>query len=117
MINLISNAVKFVAEGTVPAVRIRAENAGARIRLWVEDNGIGIPENQTERIFGVFERLVGEEARPGTGIGLAIVRRGMQRIEGDCGVVRRPEGGSGFWIEAPAAKERSWRPRRRGRSL
>jgi len=115
--NLISNAVKFVAEGTVPAVRIRAENAGARIRLWVEDNGIGIPENQTERIFGVFERLVGEEARPGTGIGLAIVRRGMQRIEGDCGVVRRPEGGSGFWIEAPAAKERSWRPRRRGRSL
>ena len=68
--------------------------------LTLSDNGIGIPSGQTDRIFGVFERLPGQASIPGTGIGLAIVRRGLERIGGAAGVERR-ESGSAFWIEVP----------------
>jgi signal transduction histidine kinase/FixJ family two-component response regulator len=108
--NLVSNAVKFVPRETAPKVRIRAEVRGELVRLWVEDNGIGIPEGQDERIFRVFERLSLGEDKPGTGIGLAIVRRGMERIGGRSGVERRPEGGSAFWIEAQKERRKARRP-------
>ncbi len=108
--NLVSNAIKFVPPATRPEVRIRAEARGDVVRLWVEDNGIGIPEGQDERIFRVFERLSHGEDKPGTGIGLAIVRRGMERIGGRCGVERRPEGGSAFWIEALKERRKTRRP-------
>ncbi len=109
--NLVSNAVKFVPEDRTPEVTIRAERReDDRVRLWIEDNGIGVPQDQRERIFRVFERLTEDGTRPGTGIGLAIVRRAMQRIGGSCGVVPRPEGGSAFWIEVPKERRRSWRP-------
>lgn len=98
--NLLSNAVKFVPDGRKPSVRIRAEKRDERVRLWVEDNGIGVPEGQEERIFRVFERLAESGDRPGTGIGLAVVRRRMERIGGECGVEPSPaEEGSAFWIE------------------
>ena len=74
--NLVTNAAKFVPQGRTPEVRVRCEEREERIRIWVEDNGIGVPEGQEERIFGVFERLDQSSERPGTGIGLAIVRRG-----------------------------------------
>ena len=115
--NLLSNAVKFVPPDRKPEVRITAEDRGEFVRLWVEDNGIGIPEGQEERIFRVFERLAQTDDRPGTGIGLAIARRGMERIGGRCGVERLDEGGCAFWIEA--LKERRQTRRawiRRGRS-
>lgn len=108
--NLLSNAAKFVPEGRTPTIRIRSEERGDMIRLWVEDNGIGIPEGQDDRIFRVFERLSEGSDRPGTGIGLAIVRRGMQRIGGDCGVERRDPHGSAFWISAPREIRTRWRP-------
>jgi len=111
--NLVANAVKFVPQGRKPQVRIRAEEFGDRVRVSVEDNGIGIPEGQEERIFRVFERLAEGGAHPGTGIGLAIVRRGMQRIAGTCGVERMPQGGSRFWIEV--RKERRSGVRRWGK--
>jgi PAS domain S-box-containing protein len=69
------------------------------IRLWVEDNGIGIEEKYQERIFQVFERLHGAEIYPGTGIGLAIVRKGVERMGGRVGVESHPGQGSRFWIE------------------
>ncbi len=114
--NLLSNAVKFVEEGTVPEVRIRYEESDGRIRLWVEDNGVGIREDQREKIFQIFERLQAGEDRPGTGIGLAIVRRGMERIGGRAGVESEHGKGSRFWIELPryvATGRKLWR---RGRS-
>lgn len=117
--NLLSNAVKFVEEGTVPEVRIRYEESDGRIRLWVEDNGVGIREDQREKIFQVFERLQAGEARPGTGIGLAIVRRGMERIGGQAGVESEHGKGSRFWIELPryvATGRKLWRRGRRARS-
>jgi PAS domain S-box-containing protein len=114
--NLLSNAVNFVAPGTTPEVRIRAEEEGDVVRLWVEDNGVGVPEGQEERIFRVFERLTQGEERPGTGIGLAIVRRAMERIGGRCGIEHLPGGGSAFWIEATKERRKTRRPWiRRGR--
>ncbi|MGA9760914.1 MAG: ATP-binding protein [Gaiellaceae bacterium] len=105
--NLISNALKFVAPGHPPWVRIGAELAGARVRLNVEDRGIGIDPEHEQRIFRVFERLHGGESYPGTGIGLAIVRKGVERMNGQVGVESQPGKGSLFWIELEAARESS----------
>ncbi len=111
--NMLANAVKFVPADRRPEVTIRAEKRdGDRARLWIEDNGIGIPPGQEERIFRVFERLGEGGERPGTGIGLAIVRRGMQRAGGSCGVEPASGAGSAFWIELPEERGRSRRPRR-----
>ncbi len=99
--NLVSNAAKFVATGTEPRVRVRAEEHDDRVRLWVEDNGIGVAPEHHERVFRVFERLHGIESYPGTGIGLAIVRKGMERMGGRSGVESEPGRGSRFWIEFP----------------
>jgi signal transduction histidine kinase/CHASE3 domain sensor protein len=71
------------------------------VRLWIQDNGIGIASEYHERIFRVFERLHGVETYPGTGIGLAIVRKGMERMGGQVGVESQPNQGSRFWIELP----------------
>jgi signal transduction histidine kinase len=102
--NLLANALKFVAEGTPPQVRIRAERRNSnRMRLWVEDNGIGIDPAQHARIFEVFQRLHGEEKYPGTGIGLALVKKGVERMGGQVGVESMPGLGSSFWIELRAA--------------
>jgi PAS domain S-box-containing protein len=70
-----------------------------RVRLWVEDNGIGIAPEHQQRIFNVFERLHGEESYPGSGIGLAIVRKGVERMGGQVGVESLVDLGSHFWIE------------------
>jgi signal transduction histidine kinase len=99
LMQLLSNACKFVPPDREPAIRVRAEARGLGVRLWVEDNGIGIPPKYHDRIFGVFERLHGTESFPGTGIGLAIVRRCMERMGGKAGVESEPDQGSRFWIE------------------
>ena len=101
--NLISNAIKFMAPTVTPQVRIWTESSNHKVRLWVEDNGIGIPEEHWDRIFRVFERLHGMETYPGTGIGLAIVRKGIERMGGTAGVESEVGLGSRFWIELPAA--------------
>lgn len=101
--NLISNAVKFVAKGVRPRIVVRAELRDGSVRIWVEDNGIGIaPENQA-RIFGVFVRLHSTDDFPGTGIGLAIVEKGVQRMGGRVGLESQVGKGSRFWIELPNA--------------
>ncbi|MEW6157676.1 MAG: ATP-binding protein [Verrucomicrobiota bacterium] len=99
--NLISNAIKFVAPGTRPEVQVRMERNQSIGRLWVEDNGIGIAPEHHHRIFRVFERLHGIETYPGTGIGLAIVRKGIERMGGRVGLESAPDRGSRFWVEIP----------------
>ena len=71
--------------------------------MWIEDNGIGIAPEYYQRIFRVFERLHGVESYPGTGIGLAIVRKGVERMGGGVGIESQANGGSRFWIELPKA--------------
>ncbi|HOV87556.1 MAG TPA: ATP-binding protein [Syntrophobacteraceae bacterium] len=111
--NLIGNAVKFVPADVVPRVLIRGEAATEgeapypRVRLWIEDNGIGIAPEYQERIFHVFERLHGADQYPGTGVGLAIVRKGIARMGGCAGVESVPGQGSRFWIELSAADRTS----------
>jgi signal transduction histidine kinase len=97
--NLISNALKFTPKGQAPQIRIWAERDDKITRIHVEDKGIGIAPEHQERIFKVFERLHGSEAYPGTGIGLAIVRKGIERMGGHFGVESKVGLGSRFWIE------------------
>lgn len=101
--NLLQNAVKFGQPGIPPHVRVCAEQKGQFVRLNIQDNGIGIAPEHHDRIFHVFERLHGQEAYPGTGIGLAIVRRAVDRMQGEVGVDSVPGQGSNFWIEVCAA--------------
>lgn len=100
--NLISNAAKFCAKGRAAHVRVRGERSDRVARLWVEDDGIGIAPEHQERVFRMFERLHGVEAYEGTGVGLAIVRRGIERMGGQVGVESQLGAGSRFWIELPA---------------
>ncbi len=101
--NLLSNAVKFVRQGVLPQVDVRMECQGHRATLSIQDNGIGIDPEFHTRIFRVFERLHGVEAYPGTGVGLAIVRKGVERMGGRVGVQSVRDQGSRFWIELPLA--------------
>lgn len=101
--NLVSNALKFIPEGTTPNVHIRVEPLEETARIWVEDHGIGVAAEHHGRIFNVFERLHGAESYPGTGIGLAIVRKAMERMGGQVGIESTPGRGSRFWIELKRA--------------
>lgn len=103
--NLIGNALKFVEYGQTPHVRIYSETSNGTVRLWVEDNGIGIDPSDHERIFGLFQRLHSAEAFPGTGVGLAIVQKGAQRMGGRIGVKSMVGKGSRFWLDLASAHE------------
>ena len=92
--NLIGNAIKFVAPGVAPRVLVRAHAAEDRIRVEVADNGIGISPADRGRVFGVFERLHGQERYPGTGIGLAIVHKATDWMGGSVHMEEAPGGGS-----------------------
>ena len=102
--NLLRNAVKFVKPGTTPRVRVWAEPKGEVARIWVEDNGIGIPRESQQRIFTMFQRLHSAKDYPGTGIGLAIVKKSIERIGGRVGVESEVDKGSRFWVELPRAE-------------
>lgn len=103
--NLLSNALKFVAPGVGPQVRIYTEPVGHNVRLWVHDNGIGIAEEAQQRIFEVFQRLHNATEYEGSGIGLAIVRKSVLRMGGTVGLESELGKGSRFWIELPGASE------------
>ncbi len=102
--NLVSNAVKFVAPGTRPELRIWTESRGDRVRLWIVDNGIGIAEADQARVFDLFARGLGSEQYTGSGVGLAVVRRAVRRMGGEVGLESEPGNGSRFWVELPAAE-------------
>ena len=102
--NLLTNAVKFVAPTTRPRVRIGAETMETDLRLWVEDNGIGIEPRYRERIFKMFERVPHEAGYEDTGIGLAMVRKAVERMGGRIGIEGVPGEGSKFWIQLGKGK-------------
>jgi signal transduction histidine kinase len=104
LVNLLDNALKFVPQGVLPLVRLRTEEQADRewIRVWIEDNGIGIPPDHQDAIFRLFTRLHGGKY-PGTGIGLAIVQKGVERLGGRMGLESTPGEGSRFWFELKKA--------------
>jgi signal transduction histidine kinase len=103
MVELIENAIKFRGAETPPQIEIWAEEQPTKNLIWIRDNGIGIPSEHHDRIFRVLESLHARNKYPGTGIGLAIVRRGIERMGGRIGLKSAPDKGSCFWIELPKA--------------
>jgi signal transduction histidine kinase len=126
--NLLGNAIKFVAPGTRPQVRVwaevqkaegrrqKAESASADntqhatrntpsplppVRLWFADNGVGIPKEAQERIFKMFQRL--DKSYDGTGVGLTVVRKAVEKMGGKVGLESESGRGSRFWLELKAA--------------
>jgi signal transduction histidine kinase len=99
--NLLGNAVKFVPKNARPKVRVRTEQQDGTVRIWIEDNGIGIPEEHQSRIFNMFEKAPHPELYEGTGIGLAIVRKAVERMGGEIGVFSEVGRGTQFWIDLP----------------
>jgi PAS domain S-box-containing protein len=99
LMNLITNGLKYVHPEISPRLNIWTERGKDFLRLWVQDNGIGIAPEHHDRIFRVFERLHRNEQYPGTGIGLAIVAKGAQIMGGSAGLESTEGKGSRFWIE------------------
>ena len=104
--NLIGNALKFARPGVSPAVRVSAaklpdENTRAIV---VEDNGIGLDPKETDRIFGVFERLHSRTEYEGSGIGLALCRRIAERHGGTITAESQPGEGARFTVTLPVSQ-------------
>lgn len=92
--------------GDRPALRLDPQSTGSAfsgnmVRIWVQDNGIGIPEQAQGRLFGMFQKL--DNKYEGTGIGLAIVRKVVERMGGSVGVESQPGHGSRFWVDLQRA--------------
>lgn len=101
--HLLANALKFTSPTRAPEVEVSAEPHNNAVRIWVCDNGIGIAPEYHVKIFGLFQQLHAPGAYGGTGIGLAIAKRAVERMRGSIGVESTPGEGSRFWIELPAA--------------
>ncbi|HVL05343.1 MAG TPA: ATP-binding protein [Acidimicrobiales bacterium] len=100
--NLLANAIKFTAPDEIPCVHVGCERDGEAWRFTVTDNGIGIEPRHRERVFGMFKRLHARDAFPGTGIGLALCKKIVERHGGTIGVDDGPGGcGSTFWFTLP----------------
>jgi PAS domain S-box-containing protein len=98
--NLLVNASKFVAPGTIPRIEIGAEDREQpMVRVWVADNGIGIAAENRDRVFRMFERINLATDYEGTGIGLTIVRKAAERMGGQVGFESELGKGSRFWIQ------------------
>jgi signal transduction histidine kinase len=97
--HLLNNALKFVPPGERPEVQVRAEARGDYVRVSITDNGIGIRPEFHDRVFRIFERLEDARSYPGTGIGLPIVHKTIERLGGNVGLRSEPGKGSTFWFE------------------
>lgn len=115
--NLLGNAVKFVAPGVKPRVRVwgsaqpcapgNSETEPDCAFVCIQDNGIGIPQHAHERIFGMFQRMHRADEYPGTGIGLALVKKSLERTGGRIHVESEPGKGSRFCVQLPLAGKNS----------
>ena len=99
--NLFGNAIKFVAPGVIPRVKVWAEATSETVRIYFQDNGVGIEKDAHATIFGIFQRV--SKRYEGTGIGLAIVKKAAERMGGKVGLDSSPGKGSTFWLELKRA--------------
>jgi chemotaxis family two-component system sensor kinase Cph1 len=98
--NLVTNALKFNRDAR-PRVELSAERDGDGWRMWVSDNGIGLDPAYKDKIFEVFKRLYGRDEFEGTGIGLAICKKIVERHRGEIGVESSLGLGARFWFRLP----------------
>ncbi len=103
--NLISNALKYHRPEAPPRVVVSSEEAGSRVVIRVQDNGIGFEPEHAERVFQPFERLVGRSEFEGSGMGLAICRRIVERHGGEIRAESRPRAGATFMVSLPRYRE------------
>lgn len=104
-LNLIGNALKFHKKGQRPVIAVSSEVQGDTCRIVVQDNGIGFKPEEAERIFGAFERLHGQEYYPGTGVGLAIVQKIIERHHGRVTAMGEPDQGATFILDLPVRQD------------
>jgi len=100
-VNLIGNALKYSSKAAAPRIEIGGRTDGAENRYWVRDNGAGFDPRYADQLFGVFRRLHGETEFPGTGVGLAIVRRVVTRHGGRVWAEGKPGAGACFGFALP----------------
>jgi len=100
--NIIDNAFKYSRSVTAPMVEIGGEEQDPRkLLVWVKDNGVGFDMRYHDRIFEIFQRLEAGADTPGTGIGLALVRKACQRMGGHVWAESKPGEGATFFVEIP----------------
>jgi signal transduction histidine kinase len=103
--NLIGNAIKYTPTGTTPDIEIHAHtHTDGTTRIEIADHGIGIPTTEQPRIFDAFHRATNSTGYTGTGLGLNICRRIIERHGGQIGVQDNPGGGSRFWFTLPGTR-------------
>lgn len=101
--NLLGNALKYSAGSTPPAIEIGGRQAGGRCVLWIRDNGIGFDMAYHDKIFEIFRRLHTYDEFPGSGIGLALVKKAMERMGGKVWAKSAPGRGATFFLELQSA--------------
>jgi signal transduction histidine kinase len=99
--NLLDNALKFTGKSSDPHIEIGGQEKEKTCVLWVRDNGIGFDMQYHDRIFGIFQRLQKADDYNGTGIGLAIVQKAIQRMGGRIWAESAPGKGATFYLEVP----------------
>lgn len=99
--NLLDNALKFTRAIAQPTIEIGGQASAAGCQLWVRDNGIGFDMRYHDRILQIFQRLNLDELYPGTGIGLAIVQKAIDRMGGRVWAESSPGQGATFFLELP----------------
>jgi signal transduction histidine kinase len=102
LLNLLNNALKFSRPGVPPEVSLGADTSAGRSRIWIQDNGIGVPLQSRDHVFRPFVRA--NPAVPGTGIGLATSKRIIESHNGRIGIDGSPGGGTTVWFELPLAE-------------
>lgn len=95
---LLDNAVKFVAHGVTPEVEVWTQQSPSVVKLWIQDNGIGIDSEYHAKIFNIFQTLHASAMFPGRGIGLPLAKKAVEKMQGTIGVESEVGGGARFWL-------------------
>ncbi len=103
--NLLENAIKFCKHAAHPCIELGSSHEDQSVTLWIKDNGIGFDMKYNQRIFEIFERLHRQEDYPGTGIGLALVRKAMERMGGEVWAQSASGQGATFFLRLPAVSQ------------